>query len=322
MKELDADEQMLQATHLYYIDNLTQAEIAKILGVSRPSVSRLLTRAREEGIVQVTITPWRQRDAALEERICRRFNLRGAIVVRTVSSANSAAIRQGIGLGAASHLVKLFRRDDIIGIGRGRTLAELAAAMRPPDEPMNLTIVQLLGDVSAQHDESMGRELTRQLAANFGGQAYYVTAPALVDNAEVRNMLMNSAAIRAATQLYPKVRIALVGIGEIEKSPLVLGGLISENEVALLREQGIIGDICGYFFDVDGQFRSTLFDNRAVGITLDELRCCEYVVAVAGGAEKVTPLLGVLRSGVVNFLVSDQATTAHILDREPDAEPE
>lgn len=319
VNELDAADQMLQAAHLYYIDNLTQAEIAKVLGVSRPSVSRLLTRAREEGIVQVTIIPWRQRDAALEDRICRRFNLRGAIVVRTASGTNSAAIRQGIGVGAASHLMKLFQPNDVIGIGRGRTLAELAAAMRPPDEPMNLTIVQLLGDVSAQHDESLGRELTRQLAANFGGQAYYVTAPALVDNAEVRDMLMNSAAIRAATQLYPTVRIALVGIGEIEKSPLVLGGLINNDEVALLRQQGIIGDICGYFFDTDGQFRSTLFDNRAIGITLDELRRCEYVVAVAGGADKVTPLLGVLRSGVVNFLVSDQVTTAQLLNREPDA---
>jgi len=316
LNELVADEQMLQAAHLYYIDNLTQAEIAKVLGISRPSVSRLLARAREEGVVQVTISPWRQHDTALADEVCRRFNLRGAIIVRTASGSNSEAARQGIGVGAASHLVKLFRPNDVIGIGRGRTLAQLAASMRPPDGPMNLTLVQLLGDVFAQHDDSLGRELTRQLAANFGGQAYYVTAPALVDNATVRDMLMNSAAIRAATQLYPTVRIALVGIGEIEKSPLVLGGLISEEAAALLRKQGIVGDICGYFSDTDGQFRSTQFDDRAIGITLEELRRCEYVVAVAGGEDKVIPLLGVLRSVVVNFLVSDQVTATQILNCE------
>ncbi|MBL8132570.1 MAG: sugar-binding transcriptional regulator [Anaerolineae bacterium] len=313
MGDVDYDEQILQAAHLYYVDNLTQAEIAKVLGVSRPTVSRLLTRAREEGIVQVTITPWRQRDAALEEQVSRRFNLRGAIIVRTSSGSNPAAVRQGIGFGAGSHVVKLIRPEDVIGIGRGRTLAELTAAMHPPGEPMNLTIVQLLGDVSAQHDESLARELTRQLAANFGGQAYYVTAPALVDNAATRDMLMKSAAITAATQLYSRLQIALVGIGEIEKSPLVLGGLISEEEAAQLRRQGIVGDICGYFFDIDGQFRSTTFDGRAIGITLDELQRCDNVVAVAGGDDKVVPLLGVLRSGIVDFLVSDQLTTANIM---------
>lgn len=316
MNDSDLADQMLQAAHLYYIDNLTQAEIASVLGVSRPSVSRLLTRAREEGIVQVTISPWRQRDAALEEQVCRQFNLRGAIVVRTASGTNSAAVRQGIGIGAASHVARLFRPHDVIGIGRGRTLAELTAAMRPAEEPLNVTIVQLLGDVSAQHDESLARELTRQLAANFGGRAYYVTAPALVDNATVRDILMNSAAIRAATDLYPAMRVALVGIGEIEKSPLVLGGLMREDEAVELREQGIVGDICGYFFDMEGHFRSTLFDHRAIGITLEQLRQCETVIAVAGGADKVLPLLGVLRSGMVNFLVSDQVTTAHILKRE------
>jgi DNA-binding transcriptional regulator LsrR (DeoR family) len=309
------DDQMLQAAHLYYLDNLTQAEIANILGVSRPTVSRLLMRAREEGLVQITITPWRQRDHALEDRVAKLFNLRGAIIVRSAGTVESSAVRQGIGAGAASHLVKLFRPNDVIGIGRGRTLAELISAMRPPAEPLNLTIVQLLGDVSAQHDETLAHELTRQLAANFGGKAYYLTAPALVENSTVREILLNSAAIRTVRQLYDQVRIALVGIGEIERSPLVLGGLIAESEAQKMQHEGIVGDICGYFFDIEGRFRSTMFDNRAIGITPDELRRCEYAIAIAGGPDKVIPLLGVLRTGVVNFVISDQVTVTRLLER-------
>jgi DNA-binding transcriptional regulator LsrR (DeoR family) len=309
------DDQMLQAAHLYYLDNLTQAEIANILGVSRPTVSRLLMRAREEGLVQITITPWRQRDPALEERVVKAFNLRGAIIVRSAGTVESSAVRQGIGAGAASHLVKLFHPNDVIGIGRGRTLAELISAMRPPADPLNLTIVQLLGDVSAQHDETLAHELTRQLAANFGGKAYYLTAPALVENSTVREILLNSAAIRTVRQLYDQVRIALVGIGEIERSPLVLGGLIAESEAQAMQHEGIVGDICGYFFDIEGRFRSTMFDNRAIGITPDELRRCEYAIAIAGGPDKVIPLLGVLRTGVVNFLISDQVTVTRLLER-------
>ncbi len=315
MTDAKLDDQMLQAAHLYYLDNLTQAEIANILGVSRPTVSRLLMRAREEGLVQITITPWRQRDPALEERVVKAFNLRGAIIVRSAGTLESSAVRQGIGAGAASHLVKLFRPNDVIGIGRGRTLAELISAMRPPAEPLNLTIVQLLGDVSAQHDETLAHELTRQLAANFGGKAYYLTAPALVENSTVREILLNSAAIRTVRQLYDQVRIALVGIGEIERSPLVLGGLIAESEAQKMQHEGIVGDICGYFFDIEGRFRSTMFDNRAIGITPDELRRCEYAIAIAGGPDKVIPLLGVLRTGVVNFLISDQVTVTRLLER-------
>lgn len=315
MTDAKLDDQMLQAAHLYYLDNLTQAEIANILGVSRPTVSRLLMRAREEGLVQITITPWRQRDPALEERVVKAFNLRGAIIVRSAGTVESSAVRQGIGAGAASHLVKLFHPNDVIGIGRGRTLAELISAMRPPADPLNLTIVQLLGDVSAQHDETLAHELTRQLAANFGGKAYYLTAPALVENSTVREILLNSAAIRTVRQLYDQVRIALVGIGEIERSPLVLGGLIAESEAQAMQHEGIVGDICGYFFDIEGRFRSTMFDNRAIGITPDELRRCEYAIAIAGGPDKVIPLLGVLRTGVVNFLISDQVTVTRLLER-------
>ena len=315
MTDAKLDDQMLQAAHLYYLDNLTQAEIANILGVSRPTVSRLLMRAREEGLVQITITPWRQRDPALEERVVKAFNLRGAIIVRSAGTLESSAVRQGIGAGAASHLVKLFHPNDVIGIGRGRTLAELISAMRPPAEPLNLTIVQLLGDVSAQHDETLAHELTRQLAANFGGKAYYLTAPALVENSTVREILLNSAAIRTVRQLYDQVRIALVGIGEIERSPLVLGGLIAESEAQAMQHEGIVGDICGYFFDIEGRFRSTMFDNRAIGITPDELRRCEYAIAIAGGPDKVIPLLGVLRTGVVNFVISDQVTVTRLLER-------
>jgi deoxyribonucleoside regulator len=172
-----------------------------------------------------------------------------------------------------------------------------------------------LGDVSAQHDETLAHELTRVMAANFGGDAYYLTAPALVENETVRNVLMNAAAIRTVTRLYSSVRVALIGIGEIVRSPLVLGGLISAEEAIQLAREGVVGDICGYFFDVDGRFRSTIFDNRAIGISVDELRKCEMVVAVAGGEDKVLPLLGVLRTGVVNFVISDHVTMRRVVEQ-------
>src|SRR5581483_6940385 len=319
-QESGQDEQLLQAAHLYYVDNLTQAEIARVLGVSRPTVSRLLTRARDEGIVQVTIRPWKVRDEALEQQFVQLFGLKGAIIVRGVGVYSSAAARKLIGYCAAPYVAELIPQNEIVGIGQGRTLAELAAAIRPSSAlpPQALRIVQLLGDVAPHHSETLSHELTRLLASRLDGQAYYLSAPAIVESKTLRDILINSDTIRPVCAMYQRVQLALVGIGAVEDSPLVLGGLVSPEQASQMHREGIVGDICGHFYDQDGMLRATVFSNRTVGIGWDELRQCPTVVCVAGGPEKVLPILGVLRGKVVNYLITDRLTALEVIKRQTD----
>ena len=48
-------QQLIQASRLYYELGETQSRVAELLGVTRPQVSRLLKRARAEGIVEIRI---------------------------------------------------------------------------------------------------------------------------------------------------------------------------------------------------------------------------------------------------------------------------
>jgi DNA-binding transcriptional regulator LsrR (DeoR family) len=47
---------------------------------------------------------------------------------------------------------------------------------------------------------------------------------------------------------------------------------------------------------------------RVIGIDLVKLRACKRVVGVAGGVQKVNAILGALRGGLIDVLITDQRT--------------
>src|SRR5947208_16973851 len=68
-------EQLVQASRLYYELGETQSRVAELLGVTRPQVSRLLKRARAEGIVEIRILDEAATDTTAADTLRRRFGL-------------------------------------------------------------------------------------------------------------------------------------------------------------------------------------------------------------------------------------------------------
>lgn len=59
---------ILEVAKMYYIENLTQSEIAKELNLSRPSISKMLNEAKESGIVTINInSPFSDNELLLEK---------------------------------------------------------------------------------------------------------------------------------------------------------------------------------------------------------------------------------------------------------------
>src|SRR3954467_4974713 len=68
-------QQLIQASRLYYELGETQSRVAGLLGVTRPQVSRLLKRARAEGVVEIRIVDGSAVESPSGDQLRRRFGL-------------------------------------------------------------------------------------------------------------------------------------------------------------------------------------------------------------------------------------------------------
>jgi DNA-binding transcriptional regulator LsrR (DeoR family) len=152
--------------------------------------------------------------------------------------------------------------------------------------------------------------LAQRLAGSIGAKPVLLQSPAIVGSPEAQRVLSRDPSVQEASSLFERLDIALVGIGSLEPS-LVLtasGNILSREERGELQRQGAVGDICFRYFDVDGKPIKSPLMKRVIGIDLPRLRACKRVVGVAGGASKVQAILGALRGGLIDVLITDQRT--------------
>lgn len=305
---------LVQVAEKYYVDQLTQAQIAEMYDISRSTISRLLSRARDEGIVRIQIVRPQTRQPALEQRLCTQFGLSEAIVIAVNQwPIQSSEVRRLVGVEAAQFVDPLIKPNTLVGVGRGRTLAELAHGLSKLATLRNITLVQLLGDIDIQHSLARGAEITRVLCEGYGGAGYFLNAPALVQDRALANLLMQSSNIQQVSALYDRLDLAIVGIGALHNSPLVLAGLLGEPEIQRLADAGAVGDICGHFYTADGVLVDDAYPGVSIGISWQQLHACPQTIVIASGLEKVAPILGLLRIHMIDVLVTDERTAEQVL---------
>jgi deoxyribonucleoside regulator len=298
---------------LYYLDGLGQMEIAEIIGISRSKVSRLLTRARETGIVSVTINNYSPRNHELEQELRQYFQMSQAIVVKTFTEGDIAGIRHTIGYMAAPAISELIRQHTVIGTAGGRTLHQLVRYLQPVAQAAGITVVQLMSNIGPQVGQIDAIELGRVLSQKFNGSFYAISAPAFALDLKMRDLFLEHEQVRAVWDLYEKMQIALVGIGTLENSAFVERKVINPADVEYLREQGVVGEICGRFYDVQGQECDTSYRERVISIELEKLRRIPEVVGVTHGADRAEAACAALRGRLIKSLVIDEDGAAAVL---------
>lgn len=296
--------QLAAVARLYYLDNLGQHEIAEIVGISRSQVSRLLARARELGIVRISVDEYDPRARDLEAQLVERLGLRHAIVVGTQAGA-AEPIRRTTGYFAAPAVSQLVRANMTLGIAGGRTLAELVRFMAPGQEVRGITVVQLMGNIGPSASSIDSVELSRALAQRFDGAFYTINAPAFVQDRATREVFLAHEHMQLVWNLFGSLQLALVGIGSLEESAFIERGVLGSADLAKLRAQGAAGEICGRFFDASGRECRSDYRDRVVSIDLDSLRRCPEVVAVTTGARRAAAIRAALRGSLISSLVID-----------------
>jgi len=309
----ERDELLAEVASLYYENNLTQAEIARRIAVSRSTISRLLQEARESGVVEINIHhPWKTAPE-LERDFGARFHLRQARVLVGRGRPYEEILR-GLGVLAARYLESILVEGMIFGISWGTAVYSTVRALRP-ERRLPITVVQMIGAVGKGNPQIDGLDLAHWLASVYGGECRHLHAPLIVEDTQVREMLLQEPSIRETLSLARQANVALVGIGAVvpEVSSLLRAGYLDRAALARLQALGVVGDVCARHYDVHGRVMDIELNRRIVGIELEDLHGIGQIIGVAGGAAKAETILGALRGGHVNVLVTDDAAARKVL---------
>jgi deoxyribonucleoside regulator len=321
VNDLEDLEFLARVASLYYEEGLTQQRISEELGYSRSAISRFLTAARAAGVVEIRVHHPLQRDLDLEARLRESFNLE---IVRVLKGYDGEYQRMLPRLGTlGARLVEERVRDDmLLGVSWGTAVYEVANALRPPYLP-NLMVIQMIGALGTPDPQIDGGELARSYARAFGGRYRIFPAPALVESPEVQAAIMQERPIRDTLNLARKVDIAVLGIGTTDPamSSFVRAEYLTPKEVKEVADAGAVGDVCAIHFDLQGQILDIPITARVVGVSHADLLKIPLRLAVAGGALKAAAILGALRSGVINALVTDDLAARTVLGQVKYSEP-
>jgi DNA-binding transcriptional regulator LsrR (DeoR family) len=309
MARVDELRLMAKVARMYYIQDLNQQAITDKLQLHQSTISRMLKKARTLNLVRFSIATPPGTFAELEDQIISRFDLKDAVVVDC--PAEGEAMVRDLGAALAYFLESTLKPGKIVGISSwSRSLFAMVDALHPGDYCTNGKVVQILGGVGNVGSEFHAIHLAQRLAGSIGAKPVLLQSPAIVGTAEAQRVLARDTAVQEASALFDKLDVSLVGIGSMEPSRMlqVSGNIFSREERAELQRLGAVGDICFRFFDADGQPVKSPLMKRVIGIDLVKLRACRRVVGVAGGAQKLQAILGALRGGLLDVLITDQRT--------------
>lgn len=303
---------MILASRLYYEEGITQEDIARTMGISRPTVSRLLQRARESGIVQINIVEPFAIDEQLASEIVAAFGLHAAIFVPGIPKRPDLS-QKWLGLAAARFLENEIQSNEIIGVGWGRTLYAVSQSLTPIPK-QDLLVVPLLGGLGQISPDFQVHEIARAIAEAFGGEWKQIYIPALVEDENLRLSLLQSKDLQELTAIWNSMTTALVGIGNVDfdaEMQMLFARYLDEKTRARLARGGAVGDICMRFFDIEGHPVDGLVG--LTGIELEQLRSIKRVIAVAGGVHKAEAILGALQGKFIHVLITTDLTARKIL---------
>lgn len=326
---------MARVAWLYYVAELNQEATAQRLGITRARVNKLLSDARDSGLVSIQINDANVGMLPVEQAIRAKFGLEFCVCTpallgagtgeatletdgREVSAARALLQRfafRGVGMAAAAHLKRHLdsKRDAVVGTGWGRTLQQMTLNLAGVSAP-RARFISLMGSLTANSSYNPF-EVVHALARTTGGEGYVLPVPFIADTAAARDVLLSQQIVQQALKIARSTTVAYVSIGELtERSLLRTEGMISAAELETLRAAGAIGDTNGLFFDAKGRPVDHGLNERTLAVGFEDLRKTS-VVALVAGVEKAAAAQAFLESGVPRGMIIDGDTALELLRR-------
>ena len=299
---------MARASWYYYLEGLTQSQIANKLGVHRTRVNRILAQARHRGIVQVRIES--PVNLSAERAIEKCFELDQVVLVQTPSSRN--LLPESIASATGGVLSERMKAGMSIGVGWGRTL-RLSVRSVTRRHYNDISIVSLLGGLM-RGSVMNTYETASHMADIYDAECFYIAAPAFADTADMAELFRHQSSVKDAINRASSVDLALISVGALNQdSTMSRLGLIDSTEEVSLREMGAVGDLCAQWINMEGEVLNHPLNRRVVAMPVDSLNKVPTVLLASGGKEKVKVMYGALKKKCINVLVTDEETGLELL---------
>ncbi|MEW5865749.1 MAG: sugar-binding transcriptional regulator [Bacillota bacterium] len=314
MSDLGRLRDLVRAARLYYEENLSEREIAVSLGTSRSTVSRMLAEAKRRGIVKISFASGNTAGSGAGSELQRAFGLKDLVLVPAIDGGGDARLKERLGAAAASYLSEVIRPGHKVGISWGTTLFEVALRLRPARIP-GVCVVQLNGCVGQGGASYLGAQVLQMIATKLGAKALSFPAPAIVQDPALSEAFSKDPSIAEALEIARGSDVAVFTVGVVDPACVLVGaGYLTPEDMKNLQIRGAVGDICSRFFDSLGRICDPTLDKRTLGLSLSNLATIPLKITVAGGGQKVAGILGAIRAGYVDVLITDETTARDVMN--------
>lgn len=320
--ELSPDERVrvADAAELYYLEGLKVEDVGKRLHLSRSTVSRMLARARQHGVVEFVLHRSADRSSVLAARLSERFGVRSLVADSadiTEAGDHDAARLDLVGERAAQRLAAVVGTDTTIAVAWGNTVEAVSRHLLvSPTRGARVVQLDSSGNTSASGVLNAAQLLDR-FARAFSASTHHFPVPALFDSAATREAMWQERSIQRVLALRRNADVAVFSVGALDgevPSHLYRAGYLDAVDLQELRRQGIVGDIGTVFVREDGSSDRLAINERSAGMPLAELRRVRTRMLVVSSRTKTAAIAAALRAGVVTDLVLDDLTAQALLD--------
>jgi deoxyribonucleoside regulator len=294
---------------MYYLEQKTMDTIAEALGVSRATVSRMISEARTSGLVEITVHRDRRAAATLERLIAERYHVDVTVVAPPENATDTDRVRHAAGQ-AGTVLRASLAPDLSIAVAWGATVATMARSLSPGVVP-GLQIIQMSG---AGNTFSSGAEYAAgtlgRFGASFGARVHHFPVPAFFDKASAREALWNERSVQRMLRLQEHANLAVFSVSALDAripGHLYRAGYLQREDLRELLDRGVVGELGTVFLRADGSSDSIQLNARSSGLPIETLKRIRRRLCVAVGATKVPIIQAALSAGAITDLVVDDA---------------
>lgn len=312
---MEEDKLLVRIAEMYYQEDKNQSEIAKALNIHRTTISRLLKRSREEGIVNISINYDLAGTYSLEKTLETAFSLTKAIVVPVGNDVSRENKEKLIGKAAADYLINTLKNGMNIGFSWGQSMAAMVEELGSVQTEA-ITCVPMIGGPSGKLPSGYHVNTIAYVAAKkIEGRALLIDAPAIPETIELKEALMENSFNQELVGLWGKLDIAIFGIGSPHLSKReIWQAFYGKNLLNELEEKEVAGDVVSRFYDNKGQPVASQLDQKIIGIELAQLKNAKSRIGIAESTEKARGILGALNGGYLTTLVTTEETAKEILN--------
>ena len=307
MKKIVDDWRLIyKVCSLYYEDDMRQQEISDYLGISRATISRMLQKGKESGIVRVeVVNPIQFTYVKLEKTLEMKYGLKDVIVVENSSLDTRQESLNKMYEKAALYLSQFFRDGDYIGVSMGFTLHNVARTRRSFAKDNQYMFVPIVGGISPNSINGVdvqSNQIAREFADKFGGSYTQFLAPAQFSDKKIKDYFLEEKSVNFIFDDFEKLDTVVMGIGA------------NDEELQSFADNGVVGNVALQFFDSEGKREKFQgFNERVAGMPADQIKKIRNRIGIAGGAERVKAVKGAIAGGYINILITNNECAEKLL---------